>query len=111
MSKIKGFTLIELLVVVAIIGILAAVGTVAYTGYTKAAKAAVIKAQHAQVVKYVTHETARCYWGGTDMDGWYINPRMNRTPGRNGGGIQSSYVGVEEREDINSDTSNSGNII
>ena len=49
--------------------------------------------------------------GGTDMDGWYINPRMNRTPGRNGGGIQSSYVGVKEREDINSDISNSENII
>ena len=49
--------------------------------------------------------------GGTDMDGWYINPRMNRTPGRNGGGIQSSYVGTKEREDINSDISNSENII
>ena len=45
------------------------------------------------------------------MDGWYINPRMNRTPGRNGGGIQSSYVGTKEREDINSDISNSENII
>jgi hypothetical protein len=49
--------------------------------------------------------------GGTDMDGWYINPRMNRTAGRNGGGIQSSYVGAKEREDINSDISNSENII
>jgi len=49
--------------------------------------------------------------GGTDMDGWYINPRMNRTPGRNGGGIQSSYVGPKEREEINSDISNSENII
>jgi len=49
--------------------------------------------------------------GGTDMDGWYVNPRMNRTPGRNGGGIQSSYVGPKEREEINSDISNSENII
>ena len=68
-QNIKGFTLIELLVVVAIIGILAAVGTVAYAGYTKAAKAAVIKAQHAQIVKYVFLETAQCEWHETVMDG------------------------------------------
>ena len=68
-QNIKGFTLIELLVVVVITGILAAVGTVAYAGYTKAAKAAVIKAQHAQVVKYVSLETARCEWEETVMDG------------------------------------------
>ena len=49
--------------------------------------------------------------GGVDMDGWYINPRMNRTPGRNGGGIQSSWVGVEGRNEIDSDISNSENII
>ena len=69
MSKIKGFTLIELLVVVAIIGILAAVGTVAYQGYIKHARAAVIKAQHAQLVKYVSAETLKCEWEETVMDG------------------------------------------
>ena len=65
----KAFTLIELLVVVAIIGILAAVGVVAYTGYIKHARAAVIKAQHAQVVKYVSSETTKCEWEQTVMDG------------------------------------------
>ena len=66
----KAFTLIELLVVVAIIGILAAVGVVAYTGYTTAAKAAVVKAQHAQVVKYIANEIAKCEIGeATVMDG------------------------------------------
>ena len=49
--------------------------------------------------------------GSTDMDGWFINPRMNRTPGRNGGGIQSSYVGPEARDEIDSVSSNSDNII
>ena len=48
--------------------------------------------------------------GSTDMDGWFINPRMNRTPGRNGGGIQSSYVGPEARDEIDSVASNSENI-
>ena len=56
----KAFTLIELLVVVAIIGILAAVGVVAYNGYTKSAKESATKAQHSQVVKYVTAELAKC---------------------------------------------------
>ena len=56
----KGFTLIELLVVVAIIGILAAVGTVAYTGYTKSAKKSATQSNHANVVKYVAAELAKC---------------------------------------------------
>ena len=56
----KGFTLIELLVVVAIIGILAAVGTVAYTGYTGAAKKNSSKSIHANAVKYVASELAKC---------------------------------------------------
>ena len=59
-NKNKGFTLIELLVVVAIIGILAAVGTVAYTGYTKSAKKSATASNHANVVKYVAAEMAKC---------------------------------------------------
>ena len=59
-NKNKGFTLIELLVVVAIIGILAAVGTVAYTGYTKSAKKSATASNHANVVKYVAAELAKC---------------------------------------------------
>ena len=67
--KQKGFTLIELLVVVAIIGILAAVGVVAYSGYTKGAKESATKAQHSQVVKYVSAELAKCNIETTVMEG------------------------------------------
>ena len=56
----KGFTLIELLVVVAIIGALAAVGVVAYNGYTSAAKKNSTKSIHANVVKFVASELAKC---------------------------------------------------
>ncbi len=63
MKNNKGFTLIELLVVVAIIGALAAVGVVAYNGYTAAAKKNSSKAIHANVVKYITSELAKCNLG------------------------------------------------
>ena len=63
MKNNKGFTLIELLVVVAIIGILAAVGTVAYNGYTTSAKKNSSKTNHAQVVKYIIAEDAKCVAG------------------------------------------------
>lgn len=33
--------------------------------------------------------------GENDMDKWYLAPRMYRTPGRNGGGIQLSFIGEE----------------
>ena len=64
----KGFTLIELLVVVAIIGALAAVGVVAYNGYMKAAKKNSTKAIHANVVKYVASELAKCNLGDSDIE-------------------------------------------
>jgi len=56
----RGFTLIELLVVVAIIGILASVGVVAYNGYTASAKKGVAKSNHANAVKFITAEIAKC---------------------------------------------------
>ena len=69
MQSSKAFTLIELLVVVAIIGILAAVGVVSYNGYTKSAKESAVKAQHSQVVKYVSAELAKCNFETTIMEG------------------------------------------
>ena len=69
-NKNKGFTLIELLVVVAIIGILAAVGTVAYTGYTASAKKSASKSNHANVVKYVAAEMAKCNIELKAFDTW-----------------------------------------
>ena len=60
MKKRKKVLHIELLVVVAIIGTLAAVGVVAYNGYTAAAKENSSKAIHANAVKYVASELAKC---------------------------------------------------
>ena len=59
-DKNKGFTLIELLVVVAIIGILASVGVVAYNGYTTSAKKAGVASNHANVMKTLGAEIAKC---------------------------------------------------
>jgi len=76
----KAFTLIELLVVVAIIGILAAVGVVAYNGYTNAAKVSAVKAQHGQVVKFISNEMMKCTLGEKltlNNDNTDLCPMMN----------------------------------
>ena len=57
---VYAFTLIELLVVVAIIGIISSIGVIAYNGYTAAAKKNSTKSIHANVVKYVASELAKC---------------------------------------------------
>ena len=76
--KKTGFTLIELLVVVAIIGILAAVGVVAYNGYTKSAKMNAVKAQQANIIKYIMAETKKCDLGQTTaMDGNLVCSNLN----------------------------------
>ena len=80
-NKNKGFTLIELLVVVAIIGILAAVGTVAYTGYTASAKKSASKSNHANVVKYVAAEMAKCNIESTAFNDWLCTNKSSTTAG------------------------------
>ena len=80
-NKNKGFTLIELLVVVAIIGILAAVGTVAYTGYTASAKKSAAKSNHANVVKYVAAEMAKCNIESTAFNDWLCTNKSSVTAG------------------------------
>ena len=65
----KGFTLIELLVVVAIIGILASVGVVAYNGYTESAKKAGVASNHANIMKFIGAELAKCNIDDTTMNG------------------------------------------
>ena len=65
----KGFTLIELLVVVAIIGILASVGVVAYNGYTESAKKAGVASNHANIMKWVGAELAKCNIDDKTMSG------------------------------------------
>ena len=78
MKNNKGFTLIELLVVVAIIGTLAAVGVVAYNGYTEAARKNASKAIHANVVKYISSELAKCGLGNVDS---FMGVDQNPTSG------------------------------
>ena len=68
-KKEKGFTLIELLVVVAIIGILASVGVVAYNGYTESAKKAGVASNHANIMKFIGAELAKCNIDDTTMNG------------------------------------------
>ena len=56
----KAFTLIELLVVVAIIGILAAVGVTTFNGFQEKAKISASKANHKNVVKFISTEMQKC---------------------------------------------------
>ena len=58
--KKTGFTLIELLLFITVIAILASVGVVAYNGYTGAAKVSATKTIHAQTVKSISAEVAKC---------------------------------------------------
>ena len=58
--KKTGFTLIELLLFITVIAILASVGVVAYNGYTGAAKVSATKTIHAQTVKFISAEVAKC---------------------------------------------------
>ena len=58
--KKTGFTLIELLLFITVIAILASVGVVAYNGYTGAAKVSATKTIHAQTVKSISAELAKC---------------------------------------------------
>ena len=60
MMKKTGFTLIELLLFITVIAILASVGVVAYIGYTGAAKVSATKTIHAQTVKFISAEVAKC---------------------------------------------------
>ena len=74
----KAFTLIELLVVVAIIGILAAVGVTTFNGFTASAKKNAVKAQQANIIKYIMSETKKCDLGDTSaMDGNLICSNLN----------------------------------
>ncbi len=82
----KGFTLIELLVVVAIIGTLAAVGVVAYNGYTSAAKKNATKAIHANMVKYIGSELAKCNLGTTPTSFMGVKAEAEEAGGDEGDG-------------------------
>ena len=86
----KGFTLIELLVVVAIIGTLAAVGVVAYNGYTSAAKKNATKAIHANMVKYIGSELAKCNLGTAPTSFMGVKAEAEEAGGDEGDGGDGS---------------------
>ena len=98
-NKNKGFTLIELLVVVAIIGILAAVGTVAYTGYTASAKKSASKSNHANVVKYVAAEMAKCNIESTAFDGFLCSAKSDVAAGADKNPAEAAAAALSDFKD------------
>ena len=81
----KGFTLIELLIVVAIIGILAAVGAAVIPGLLGNTKITTVKAQHAEIVKYLSAEFLKCDLGYSKIftDTWKKNQENCPIPAKN----------------------------
>ena len=81
----KGFTLIELLIVVAIIGILAAVGAAVIPGLLGNTKITAVKAQHAEIVKYLSAEFVKCDLGYSKIftDTWKKNQENCPIPAKN----------------------------
>ena len=90
----KGFSLVELLVVIAIIGILAAVGITAYQGYTQSAKEKAVLANHAQIVKLLNAEMAKCA-GGEGNFVWGDPCVRDTDMGQSTGTITHDYVDGE----------------
>ena len=88
----KGFSLVELLVVIAIIGILAAVGITAYSGYTSSAKEKATLANHAQVLKFINAEMAKCAGGEGNFVWGAPDPCTRTTASGNSTGIVIAYV-------------------
>ena len=81
----KGFTLIELLIVVAIIGILAAIGATVIPGLIGNTKITAVKAQHAEIVKYLSAEFLKCDLGYSKIftDTWKKNQESCPIPAKN----------------------------
>ena len=81
----KGFTLIELLIVVAIIGILAAVGAAVIPGLLGNTKITAVKAQHSEIVKYLSAEFLKCDLGYSKIftDTWKKNQENCPIPAKN----------------------------
>ena len=98
-TKERGFTLIELLVVVAIIGILAAVGTVAYTGYTASAKKSAAKSNHANVVKYVAAEMAKCNIDAEAFDGFLCTAKSAIAAGSTANPAEAAALALNDFKD------------
>ena len=69
----KAFTLMELMIVIVIIGILSAVGMVMFGGQSEKAKIAATKANHKNIVKYMTVEVLSCSLGESSVMNGNLN--------------------------------------